>query len=159
MAPAVLICFSLLTQEMARALSLAEFKAGSSIPARMAMIAIWLRSDFGFYLLILAYFSEMFSWFLENPVEDFWIYRIKFQNEDIVQFDGFLWFDRKAFRYDLTIKNLLCCLTVLYLFLANDKANNSWFRNWLEDVLPRLSSTPASQIDSLLPPFWKPASK
>ena len=53
----------------------------------IAIIAIWLRSDLGFYLLILAYFSEMFSCFLENPVGDFWIYRIKFQNEGVVQFD------------------------------------------------------------------------
>ena len=50
-------------------------------------------------------------------------------------------------------------LAVLYSFAATCKANNICFRNWLEDVLPRLSSTPASQIDSLLPPFWKPASK
>ena len=47
---------------------------------------------------------------------------------------------------------------VMALF-SSFKANNLCFRNWLEDVLPRLSSTPASQIDSLLPPFWKPASK
>ena len=50
-------------------------------------------------------------------------------------------------------------LAVLYSFAATCKANNLCFRNWLEDVLPRLSSTPASQIDSLLPPFWKPISK
>ncbi|WP_366943030.1 hypothetical protein [uncultured Victivallis sp.] len=25
------------------------------------------------------------------------------------------------------------------------------FRKWLEDVLPRLNSTPAGQIDSLIP--------
>jgi len=50
-------------------------------------------------------------------------------------------------------------LAVLYSFAATCKANNLCFRNWLEDVLPRLSSTPASQIDSLLPPFRKPISK
>ena len=70
---------------------LAEFSAGSSIPARIAMMAIWLRSVLGFYLLILAYFSEMFSCFLENPVADFWTYRIKCRNEDVVRFDGALW--------------------------------------------------------------------
>ncbi len=68
------------------------------------MIAIWLRSDLGGYLLILAYFSEMLSWFLENFVADFWIYGIKYRDEDVVRFDGFLWFDRKSFRYDVTIK-------------------------------------------------------
>ena len=29
----------------------------------------------------------------------------------------------------------------------------------LQDVLPKLSTTPDNQIDSLLPPFWKPESK
>ena len=33
------------------------------------------------------------------------------------------------------------------------------FRNWLENVLPRLSSISVNQIDFLLPPFWKPESK
>ena len=37
----------------------------------IAIIAIGLRSDLRFYLLILAYFSEIFSWFLEDPVADF----------------------------------------------------------------------------------------
>ena len=37
----------------------------------IAIIAICLRLDLGFYLLILAYFSKMFSWFLENSVADF----------------------------------------------------------------------------------------
>ena len=50
-------------------------------------------------------------------------------------------------------------LAVLYSFAATCKANNICFRSWLEDVMPRLSSTPSSQIDSLLPPFWKPVTK
>jgi len=47
-------------------------------------------------------------------------------------------------------------LAILYSFAATCKANNICFRKWLDDVLPRLSSTPGSQIDSLLPPHWKP---
>ena len=31
------------------------------------------------------------------------------------------------------------------------KANGICFRKWLEEVLPRLNSTPAGQIDSLIP--------
>ena len=46
-------------------------------------------------------------------------------------------------------------LAILYSFAASCKANNICFRKWLEDTLPRLSSTPASQIDSLLPPNWQ----
>ena len=34
---------------------------------------------------------------------------------------------------------------------ATCKANGICFRKWLEDVLPRLNSTPAGQIDSLIP--------
>ena len=75
---------------------------------------IWLRSDFVFYLLILAYFSEMFSLFLESHVEDFWIYRIKFQNEGVNQFDESLWIEENSFRYDAAIKKLLCCLAIPY---------------------------------------------
>ena len=50
-------------------------------------------------------------------------------------------------------------LAVLYSFAAMCKVNNICFRARLEDVLPRVSSTTASQINSLLPPFWKPLSK
>ena len=44
-------------------------------------------------------------------------------------------------------------LAILYSFAATCKASNICFRKWLEDVLPRLSSTPASQIESLLPQY------
>lgn len=50
-------------------------------------------------------------------------------------------------------------LAILYSFAATCKANNICFRQWLEDVLPRLSSTPANQIESLLPPNWKSDTK
>ena len=50
-------------------------------------------------------------------------------------------------------------LAILYSFAATCKANNICFRQWLEDVLPRLSSTSANQIESLLPPNWKPDTK
>ncbi|MGN0870837.1 MAG: transposase [Victivallales bacterium] len=43
-------------------------------------------------------------------------------------------------------------LVILYSFAATCKANNIGFCKWLEDVLPRLMTTPAEQIDSLLPP-------
>ena len=36
-------------------------------------------------------------------------------------------------------------------FRIPGKANGICFRKWLEDVLPRLNSTPAGQIDSLIP--------
>ena len=42
-------------------------------------------------------------------------------------------------------------LALLYSFAATCKANGICFREWLEDVLPRLNSTPAGQIDSLIP--------
>ena len=42
-------------------------------------------------------------------------------------------------------------LAILYSFAATCKANGICFRKWLEDVLPRLNSTPAEQIDSLIP--------
>jgi len=50
-------------------------------------------------------------------------------------------------------------LAILYSFAASCKANNICFRKWIEDILPRLSSTPASQIESLLPPNWKSATE
>ena len=50
-------------------------------------------------------------------------------------------------------------LAILYSFAASCKANNICFRQWLEDVLPRLSSTPANQIESLLPTNWKSDTK
>ena len=37
------------------------------------------------------------------------------------------------------------------LFAATCKENGVYFRKWLEDVLPRLNSTPAGQIDLLIP--------
>lgn len=46
-------------------------------------------------------------------------------------------------------------LAILYSFAATCKANGIPFRKWLEDVLPRLSSTPAGKIDSLLPHLWR----
>lgn len=49
-------------------------------------------------------------------------------------------------------------LAILFSFAETCKANNVNFRLWLEDVLPRLSTTPASQIDTLLPHLWQPAS-
>ena len=42
-------------------------------------------------------------------------------------------------------------LAILYSFAATCKANGICFRKWLEDVLPRLNSTTAGQIDSLIP--------
>ncbi|UKI32427.1 MAG: transposase [Lentisphaeria bacterium] len=42
-------------------------------------------------------------------------------------------------------------LAILYSFAATCKANGICFRKWLEDVLPRLNSTPAGQIDLLIP--------
>ena len=50
-------------------------------------------------------------------------------------------------------------LAVMESFAASCKANNVNFRVWLEDVLVRLSSTPASAIDTLLPHLWRPAAK
>ena len=48
-------------------------------------------------------------------------------------------------------------LAILYSFAASCKANGIPLRQWLEDVLPRLTTTPASQIDTLLPHLWKEA--
>lgn len=42
-------------------------------------------------------------------------------------------------------------LAILYSFAATCKENGVYFRKWLEDVLPRLNSTPAGQIDLLIP--------
>lgn len=46
-------------------------------------------------------------------------------------------------------------IAVLYSFAASCKANAIPFRQWLADVLPRLTTTSSSQIDSLLPHLWK----
>ncbi len=46
-------------------------------------------------------------------------------------------------------------LAILYSFAATCKANGVNYRQWLEDVLVRINTTPASQIDSLLPHNWK----
>lgn len=50
-------------------------------------------------------------------------------------------------------------LAILFSFSETCKANNINFRLWLEDVLPRLNTTPASQFDSLLPHLWQPDSE
>ena len=42
-------------------------------------------------------------------------------------------------------------LAILYSFAATCKANRIWFRKWLKNIMPRLNSTPAGQIDSLIP--------
>lgn len=49
--------------------------------------------------------------------------------------------------YFRTVDDVLDCR---YSFAATCKANGICFRKWLEDVLPRLNSTPAGQIDSLI---------
>jgi transposase len=48
-------------------------------------------------------------------------------------------------------------LAILQSFAATCKANQVNFRAWLEDVLLRLSTTPAADIDTLLPHLWQPA--
>lgn len=48
-------------------------------------------------------------------------------------------------------------LAILFSFAETCKANNVNFRLWLEDVLPKLNTTPSSQIDTLLPHLWKPS--
>lgn len=50
-------------------------------------------------------------------------------------------------------------LAILFSFSETCKANKVNFRLWLQDVLPRLNSTPASQFDSLLPHLWQPSEK
>jgi len=47
-------------------------------------------------------------------------------------------------------------LAVLQSFAATCKANHVNFRCWLEDVLLRLGTTPAANIDTLLPHLWQP---
>ena len=42
-------------------------------------------------------------------------------------------------------------LAILYSFTATCKANDIWFRKWLEDILLRLTTTLTGQIGSLLP--------
>ena len=48
-------------------------------------------------------------------------------------------------------------LAIRQSFAATCKANQVNFRVWLEDVLRRLSTTSAADIDSLLPHLWHPA--
>lgn len=50
-------------------------------------------------------------------------------------------------------------LAILFSFSETCKANNVNFRLWLEDVLPRLNTTPAKQTDTLLPHLWQPSEK
>ena len=45
-------------------------------------------------------------------------------------------------------------LAILFSFAATCKANGVNYRQWLEDILIRINTTPASQIDSLLPQNW-----
>ena len=47
-------------------------------------------------------------------------------------------------------------LAIILSFVETCRANKISFRVWLEDVLRRFSSTPAKEIDSLLPQNWKP---
>ena len=58
MANASPICFRLLTQEMLFALSLATFNAGSSIAARIAMIAITMSNSINVKLSIFPEFPN-----------------------------------------------------------------------------------------------------
>ncbi len=46
-------------------------------------------------------------------------------------------------------------LAIMQSMAATCKANNINFRAWMEDVLVRISTTPAAEIDSLLPHLWK----
>jgi len=48
-------------------------------------------------------------------------------------------------------------LAVLYSFAASCKANGIVFRNYLEDILPRLANATPTEFDELLPHRWKPA--
>ena len=50
-------------------------------------------------------------------------------------------------------------LATLFSFSETCKANNVNFRLWLEDILPRLNTTPASEIDTLLPHLWQASSE
>ena len=47
-------------------------------------------------------------------------------------------------------------LAILFSFAATCKANAINYRQWLEDVLVRINTTPALQIDSLLSQNWEP---
>ena len=47
-------------------------------------------------------------------------------------------------------------LAILQSFAATCKANKVNFRTWLEDILLRLGTTPAADIDTLLPHLWQP---
>ena len=46
-------------------------------------------------------------------------------------------------------------LAIMQSMAATCKANRVNFRAWMEDVLVRISTTPAAEIDSLLPHLWK----
>jgi hypothetical protein len=48
-------------------------------------------------------------------------------------------------------------LAIILSFVETCRANKISFRVWLEDILRRLSSTPAKEIESLLPQNWKRA--
>lgn len=50
-------------------------------------------------------------------------------------------------------------LAIMQSMAATCKANNVNFRAWMEDVLVKISDTPATEIDSLLPHLWKPETK
>jgi len=50
-------------------------------------------------------------------------------------------------------------LAILHSFAATCHAHNVNFSSWLEDVLAKLNSTPAAEIDSLLPHLWQPVGK
>ena len=50
-------------------------------------------------------------------------------------------------------------LAVMQSMAATCKANNINFRAWMEDVLIRISTTTAAEIDTLLPHLWKPGEK
>lgn len=49
----------------------------------------------------------------------------------------------------------LLVVAILFSFAATCKANAVNYRQWLEDVLIRINTTPASLIDTLLPQNWK----
>ena len=81
----------------------------------------------------------MFSCFLENPIELFLIYRIKYRNEDIVRFDGSLLIEGNSFWYDGAIKN---CYVGLLSPIVWDKVFickalfPTWVGNCLQSILP-----------------------
>lgn len=50
-------------------------------------------------------------------------------------------------------------LAVLYSFAASCKANGIPFRNYLEDILPRVAAAKPEELDKLLPHLWKPQEK